>query len=612
MSKKGTYVILRCRVPRPGSAAESRAAEVRPARPMLTFLRIRNFAIVRDLALRLGGGLNLLTGETGAGKSILVDALGIALGDRASSDLVRAGAGSAEVEAIFALAPDGSGEEQAGAFLASLGIAPEDGEVIVRREIELQEGEGDAPSVRTRQFLCDTPVSLATLKKFADLMVEIQGQHQHHALLGAEAQREALDRFAGAGELRAGVRRLARAANEAEASLAALGERAKDRDARLEFLRFQIGDLDALAPSAADERELRSSRALLASAARRTELAERAYRALYEDDGSALALSGGVRADLRSLSELDPALAAARDRAEEAARLLEDVALELRGYREAADLDPARLEEIEERLARYDRLARRHGIAPSDLGEEAEKLRAEAASLERHEESLAAAGEAAGAARKAYLVAAKHLSSTRRQNAERLAGVLRRELASLAMERCEVVVEVLTEEPRGEERLPEEGIDRVTLCVSPNPGEPPRPLAAVASGGELSRLMLAVNGAFGAKRGRRTLIFDEVDAGIGGRIAAVVGERLRSLAAAHQVVAITHLPQIASLADRHFVVEKRVEKGRTIALVRELDQDGRVAELARMMGGKDVSPIARRHAAEMLRRSGEGHLRRSP
>jgi len=570
---------------------------------MLSFLRIKNFAIVKDLALEWGEGLNLLTGETGAGKSILVDALGLALGDRADAGLVRAGETRAEIEAVFDLATDASSVRE---LLAETGLAPEGDQVIVRREIA--EGGG-----RARQFLCDTPVSLATLRKFGDLMVEIQGQHQHHALLSAETQRDALDRFAGAQAERGAVAEAARSAGEAAAEVETLEARlARGAESQLDWLRFQIAEIEELGPSEADEAALRIERGRLAQASRRRELAESVYRALYEEEPSILGALGRSLTELERLAELDPGSESLAARLSQAREILQDAALEVRDYREEAEPDPGRLEEAEARLAAYERLARKHRVEPGSLRAALDALREEAGALEDGEGSLRAARQEAERRAQTWLTASRTLGAKRRAASRRLSETLAAELRGLAMAESAVEVAVESEEWREGSPFRAHGTDRVELRLAPNPGEPPRPLADIASGGELSRVMLAVNAALGGKRRRRTLIFDEVDAGIGGRAAAVVGEKLRALARTHQVIVVTHLPQVASLADRHFVVEKRVEKGRTSALVRELDAQGRVQEIARMMGGKDVTPLARRHAADMLRRSGGRPARRSP
>lgn len=568
---------------------------------MLSFLRIRHLAIVKDLTLEWGPGLNLLTGETGAGKSILVDALGLVLGDRASVDMVRAGEDKAEIEAVFHLE---RGASSARAVLESCGLVPDGEEIIVRREI--------ADGSRSRQFLCDSPVSLSVLRRLGDLMVEIQGQHQHHALLDKAVQRDALDRYAGLTSERTKVGTLARDSNAAGARLRELEAHLTERSARLDYLRFQVQELEELGPSEDEEASLRAERTLLAKATQRRELAERVYAAVYEDEPSVLGALLTSLSDLRRLAEIDPETVSFGDRLQHATRLVEDVMLEVRDYRQSAEQDPERFEEVDARLAAFERLARKHGVEPSRLGETLEALRGEAGSLMQIEDRLADTRGESERSFGAYFEAARTLSAKRKDASGKLADALRRELAALAMGGADISVEVRSQIPPPEGPVLEPGLDEVELRLSANPGEPPRSLSDVVSGGELSRVMLAVNGALGTRRRRRTLVFDEVDAGIGGRTAAAVGERLRRLAQAHQVIVVTHLPQIASLADRHFAVEKRVERGRTVASVRELDEESRVVEIARMMGDKDASPVARRHAADMLRKSAARPERRVP
>ena len=573
---------------------------------MLSYLRIRNLAIVKDVSLDFGPGLNLLTGETGAGKSILVDALGLALGDRAASDMVRAGETRAEIEAVFEIEGPAQDVRE---LLEAVGVGGEDaavgeGGIVVRREI----GEGS----RSRQFLCDTPVALSTLRRFADVMVEIQGQHQHHALLAADSQREALDRYADLEAEARAVARLAQEANGARDAVTALAARVAERSSQLDYLRYQVQEIEALAPQPDEDARLRAERTLAAHAETRRTLTAGIYKTLYEDEDSVVGALARAAGEARRLAEIDPRFGAQAAGIEEALRLVEDVALEMRGGLEEEDSSPDRLDAIESRLAAFERIARKHGVEPARLVETWEDLSGRIAELEQADRRTEDAESAAREARAAYMARAKALSTARRAAAVRLAAEMRRALAALAMERSDVVVDVHETVPGAGDPVAASGLDTVQIRLSANPGEPPRPLADVASGGELSRIMLALNGVLGAKRRSRTLIFDEVDAGIGGKVAAVVGERLRALAASHQVIVITHLPQIASLADTHFAVEKRVERGRTVAQARELDREGRIAELARMMGGKEVTPLDRRHAEDLLRKSSPRAERRSP
>jgi DNA repair protein RecN (Recombination protein N) len=549
---------------------------------MLRFLSIKRLAVIDAVDVEFEPGLNVLTGETGAGKSILVEAVGLLLGGRASGDLVRTGEETATIEAIFEF----DGEE-----------------LLIRREITAQG--------RSRAYINGELATAGALRDLSSRLIELHGQHEHQTLLDPATHLDVVDAFAGLGRL---TDPLAVSFEKWKASGEELGRARRavaDRDARQELVGFQLAELDrATLVSADEDAELAASRQVLTNAERIERLCEESYGLLYESDGAALSALGHVWRRVVELAGIDPRFqpyVAARD---DIKSQLDDLALFLRRYADGIGASPARLEQVEERLALLERLKRKHGGTLSSCISARDALRRELRDLEGGEERIVGLSAAHAAAREAYLAAAQALSAERRRAALVFAEGMETLAADLAMEqtRFEVRFGALLPEAAWSVR----GIDTAEFFVSPNPGEELRPLPRIVSGGELSRLMLAIKTLTAARREGWTdavdrspsgvapgLIFDEVDAGIGGRVADVVGRRLRVLGSAFQVLCITHLPQIAACADTHFAIEKRVDGGRTRTSVARLDADGRIEELARMLGGS-VTEGLRATAREML------------
>ncbi|MGD8374545.1 MAG: DNA repair protein RecN [Acidobacteriota bacterium] len=571
---------------------------------MLRYLRIRDLALLADVEIRFGPGLNLLTGETGAGKSIVVDALGLILGDRASSDLVRTGASRAVVEGVFTLTP----EDPAWAVLRECGIDadPADGELLVRREVSADGSRG---------FLNGSPATVGMIRRVCGGLVDIHGQHEHLSLLDPRAQLEALDGYAGLGALRQDVA-------GAHASLAAALERqaaaGRDRVAieeRLEILRYRVREIDRVQPEEGEDEKLHRERERLAHAARIEELGSRSYRLLDgEDQPSLLEGLRNLEGMLRELGGYLPELAAPADEVAASRLSLEEIALQLRDPPEEGAECPGRLERIEERLSALADLSRRFGGSLAAAIDARDAAAAELAEIESGLGDPASLAAAVAEAATVFGDLAGQLTARRRRAAGRLRRALERELAELAMGSTGVEIRIQRrEDPGSPVRLDGKpvafdarGADQVELWFSANPGEEPRPVARAASGGELSRFMLALECARleGKGRAARRLVFDEIDAGIGGRVAGAVGERLHRISRERQVLCVTHLAQIASRADQHLVVEKEVVDGRTRTRVRALDRRGRVAEVARMLGGARITEVSRRHARELIGSAG--------
>ena len=538
---------------------------------MLRFLSIRNLAVIDRLELELEPGLSVLTGETGAGKSILVGAVGLLAGARASADLVRTGEDTAAIEAIFE-ADDGT-------------------ERIVRREISAQAG-------RSRAFVDGALTSSAALRELAAPLVDLHGQHEHQVLLDPSSHLDLLDEFAGLNAAREPVTESFAAWVRLKAERDAIVTGEREKAARVEFLTFQLQEIDRAAPKPGEDDELVAARQVLGNADKLQRLCGEAYTALYEGDDAALATLGTVWRRLTELAAIDERFRPYVEQRDAIKAQLEDAAYFLRQYSENIDASPARLQEVEDRLALLERLKRKHGPSLDDVIMKGAALRGELHDIEHATERAAGLDAAVAAAAESYRRLAAGLSERRREAAGQFSRALESSLGELAMARTRCDVRFSPES--GEESWTARGTDAVEFFISPNPGEELRPLARIASGGELSRIMLALKTLASTDAPGKTLIFDEVDTGIGGGVADVVGARLRELAERVQVLCITHLPQIAAYGTSHYSITKAVRGGRTVTSVSRIAGPERELELARMIAGAEPSASVRQGAREML------------
>ena len=549
---------------------------------MLRSLSIRDFVIVDRLELEFSPGFTVLTGETGAGKSILIDALSMVLGERADPVVVRGGAERAEVSAEF----DVAANDALTRWLQAADLAGEDDRLLLRRVIEA--------SGRSRAFINGRAATLVQLREAGECLLDIHGQHQHQSLLRPAAQRELLDAHGGLRDAAARVAALHRAWQQCRDRRVAFETNAAAFAAEREHLEWQVRELTALKFSAEEWQALKSEHARLTHAAALIEAAQMGADALYESDESSLARLDAVIARLDSLVGHDARLREMLDLLEPARIQLQEAAHALRRYAERVDLDPQRLREIDQRLDAVQSAARKYRVAPEELS----------ATLDAAASRLRDMGEggdvdALRQLEASALAACSHeagkLSAGRRKAAKKLSAQVTEAMQSLAMEGGAFVA-VLESAPE----ITSHGLEDVHFLVAAHKGTPPQPLAKVASGGELSRLSLAIQTVASQAAQVPTLVFDEVDAGIGGRVAEIVGRLLKQLGRRHQVMCITHLPQVAATADQQWQVTKTTANGKVLSRVAVLDQDRRVDEIARMLGGVKITETTRRHAAEML------------
>jgi len=545
---------------------------------MLHELRIRDFAIIDDLALSFRPGLNVITGETGAGKSIILQALALLCGARGAADLIRSGADEASIEGLFEcpLPP-----ELGDAF----GL--EGDEILIRRHLNR--------SGKNRIYVNGSPATLVLLAQIGDFLVHLYGQHEQALLLRPASQLELLDRFAELGTARtrmAAAHAAWRAAHEGFERLER--ERAALAD-RQELLAFQHAELADAAVRAGEEADLRNERERLRHAARLQQTCREGESALYSGEGATVSTLARLAAQLSELIAIAPTLATARELIDGGRVQLEEAARELRAAADRLQADPERLDAVDERLQLLSRLSRKHGVGSDELPTVTAALARDLAALESHTGDAAAARATAAAREQAAMALARELSAGRAAAARRLKKQMAAELAALGMRGAVFTIEQEAGNPMGPT-----GIDGVEFSLSANPGEAPKPLARVASGGELSRLMLALKALTAAVGETPILIFDEVDAGIGGAVADAVARRLKLLARNRQLLCITHLPQIAAYGDHHYAVEKRQQGSRTIAHARALAADERIAEVSRMLGGTTAPAEAERYARRLL------------
>jgi DNA repair protein RecN (Recombination protein N) len=568
---------------------------------MLRTLRIRQLVIIEDLRVEFDSGLSLLTGETGAGKSILVDALGLAVGHRGDRSLIRAGADRAIVEALFEIAPDSP--VRAWADGRELQELVEGGEVLIRRELPAT-GNG-------RITVNGSPFTLVLLRELGGRLLELHGQHEHQSLLVPERHLQLLDRAGGNGVPLAEVRQAFESVVVARGARDDLRQLAEQRSQRMQELQHTIQEIDAVAPRPGELAELDRERTMLRNAADIGRLLDEVVALSYEGEPAGAGLAAGAARRAEELARLDPSLRELAERLNSAAVELQEVGAAFRDYRERTDFNPERLEDVEARRVALERLCLRYGADESAVLEAAAGARNELARLQQIDEQLEAADREVEQAEQRYLRCANRLSRGRKVAVKQLVPAVEAQFRALALDKA--MLRVALTPARGETLdsgasavtpLGPRGAERAEFLLAANPGEPFRPLGKIASGGELSRIMLALHAVLEDAGEGRVLVFDEVDAGVGGAVADAVGARLAQLAARQQVLCVTHLPQVAAYADGHYCVAKRVSDNRTFAEISELSGQDRVEELARMLGGKRPTPLSRRHAEELLAAAG--------
>lgn len=563
---------------------------------MLRELHIENFALIQELTVSFGDGLNILTGETGAGKSIIIDALNQVLGERASSELVRSGSDGAVISAVL---------EISGAVAAQLeaqGWVLNQGTVILQREI-YSNGKSQAR-------IDGRPVTVAMLRELGNFLVEIHGQHEHQALLDEGAQLQLVDAFGGPPVLSAKVeyQETWTELTDLKKELASLHGDTRERERLLDILQYQVDEIQGAALKPGEEEELLRERKLLTNARKLAEVCQSGYSTLYQgEEGAVVQVLATVVDGLKEFRQLDGVLEQACSQLEESLYSVEDAARQLRSFVDTFDFDPQRLEAVEQRLDLISDLKRKYADSIQGILDWQQEKQVEIEEIKTTEIRHAQLSQRIAEVREKAGHQAQVLSTLRQGVCQELAAAIEGELEFLQMAKTRFQVQFSAHEdcsglPVGNKflRADAEGIDAISFLISPNPGEPMKPLAKIASGGEMSRIMLAILNVLARLRPVSTMVFDEIDAGIGGRAAQAVAEKLAAVSDQRQVICVSHLPQVTSMADTHLYIYKEVEGERTITKVSRLDMEGRIQELARMLGGAEVTSATINHAQEML------------
>ncbi len=559
---------------------------------MLCQLDIRNFAIIDDLSLELGAGLSALTGETGAGKSILLDALGLLLGDRAESDSIRSGADKAEISAIFQLADASHARDWLRERELEDGDTPDN--CLIRRVVA-RDGRG-------RAFVNGSAVSARDLRELGEFLVDIHGQHEHQSLTKRETQRQLLDGYGGHAVSCGKVADLAREWQTLDARIAEIEQKGSDGGARVDFIRFQVQELDALNLKADELEQLDIEHKRLSNAGRLIDQGQQILQLLYEGERAAsYDQLGQAHHLLTELANLEPRYGEAAELVASAQIQVQEAADTLRRTLDGFDLDPKRLQQVEQRLSDIHNLARKHRLPPAELPSHLDGLREELRVLESASAEIGKLAQQRDEVAKVWFAQSEALSQARKKSAKKLSQAITDVMRSLGMPQGEFKVAV--DQGDKDHRPRQHGLDQIEFMVSANPGQEVRPLTKVASGGELSRMSLAVQVIAAHATHVPTLIFDEVDAGIGGGVAEIVGRQLRTLGMHRQVLCVTHLPQVAAQAQNQLQVRKEVKSGQTFTRIRPLGDKDRVEELARMLGGVDITEQTLAHAEDMLARA---------
>lgn len=563
---------------------------------MLQELTIRNFAIIEDLTIGFESGLTILSGETGAGKSIIINAVNLLLGSRVSATLIRTGADHAELEAFFSISPD----SRVAKVMAEHGYDPQEG-LVVRRIISRKD--------RHRIYINGRMATMQVLTAITANLASISGQHAHQGLLKEEAHLLILDQYGGLMDLREKYHESYRQMLPLIAKEQQLIRRQANQSEQMELLRFQVQEIEAASVQTNEDKELEAERLRLKNGQMLFETVQRCVDGLYRIDGAVFERLGHMSKELAKCGALDPGLRKSADEMESLAYGAEDLAANLRDYLSRVDLDPLQLEQVEERLDILNRLKRKYGGSIEAVLEFAADANRQLDEIGNVEGVLVELRDKLNAAHNRLCTISETLSKKRKEAAQNLSQAVETELISLKMAntRFSAAIEPLKTSSdtssylqNRDRLLTETGMDRAAFMIAPNVGEEIKPLTTIASGGELSRIVLALKAILAQNESLETVVFDEVDAGIGGGVAEMVGRKLAALARYHQILCITHLPQIAKYGQHHFRIEKRVSKGRTHTTIARLSAKARVEEVARMLGGERITPATMNHAREML------------